>query len=104
LLDWLLFDDPAIAPLCAALQAGSLQWVATAPMLDELSHVLRRPALLKWAPSEDRVAAAISHCCRIVEPPADGAPALPCADPDDQKFIDLALARSAAWLFSRDKA
>jgi predicted nucleic acid-binding protein len=27
-----------------------------------------------------------------------------CRDPDDQKFIDLALAAKAQWLVSRDKA
>ena len=31
-------------------------------------------------------------------------PRLVCRDPDDQKFIDLALARNARWLISRDKA
>jgi len=29
---------------------------------------------------------------------------LRCADPDDQMFIDLALAVRACWLFTRDKA
>ncbi|MFT7776961.1 putative toxin-antitoxin system toxin component, PIN family [Roseateles sp.] len=29
---------------------------------------------------------------------------LVCRDPDDQKFIDLALAARARWLISRDKA
>ena len=31
-------------------------------------------------------------------------PALRCADPDDQPFIDLALAAGANWLLTRDKA
>ncbi|MBW8810763.1 MAG: PIN domain-containing protein, partial [Lysobacter sp.] len=31
--------------------------------------------------------------------------ALPrCADPDDQKFLELALAANARWLLSRDHA
>jgi hypothetical protein len=29
---------------------------------------------------------------------------LPCTDPADQKFIDLAVAERAQWLLSRDKA
>jgi predicted nucleic acid-binding protein len=29
---------------------------------------------------------------------------LPCTDPDDRKFLDLAVGRRTAWLLSRDKA
>ena len=29
---------------------------------------------------------------------------LRCTDPDDQKFLDLALASGARWLVSRDRA
>ena len=54
--------------------------------------------------SEAELDAAIGRWCRVVEPPAPDPAPIRCRDPDDQKFIDLALARSAAWLFSRDKA
>jgi hypothetical protein len=39
----------------------------------------------------------------LAEAPAEAA-ALSCVDPDDQGFIDLALAHRAAWLFTRDRA
>lgn len=104
-LDWLVFGDPAVARLAAALQAGRLQWIATQAMLDELSVVLRRPLLLRRPPPvSGSVDTAVTRWCRVVEAPSLLAPALICSDGDDQKFIDLALARPAAWLVSRDKA
>jgi predicted nucleic acid-binding protein len=38
--------------------------------------------------------------------PAQAAPdcRLPCRDPDDRKFLDLAVSRRVDWLLSRDKA
>ena len=41
---------------------------------------------------------------RCEPPPPAAAPSLRCRDPDDQKFIDLAVAAGARWLFTRDRA
>ncbi|NRF66394.1 putative toxin-antitoxin system toxin component, PIN family [Aquincola sp. S2] len=105
LLDWLLFEDPSAAGLAAALQAGRVQWVATQAMLDELSHVQQKAALQARLQRVDTIAQAVARWCRVVEaPPPLPPPWLICTDADDQKFIDLALARRTPWLLSRDKA
>ena len=102
LLDWLVFADPGVSRLFSALQEGALRWVATDAMLNELRHVLSRPPLLARRPEhlEDSIAA----WCGLVAAPADAPPRLLCSDPDDQKFIDLALQRGSRWLISRDRA
>ena len=46
-LDLLVFADAATVPLRDALQTGRLQWVATAPMRDELERVLAYPQIAK---------------------------------------------------------
>jgi putative PIN family toxin of toxin-antitoxin system len=105
-LDWLVFGDPAVQALAQALEDGHVRWVATAPMLDELRHVLRRPLDARWeARRELALTFALDNRVEIVSPP-DLPPArrLHCTDADDQKFIDLALARPTPWLLTRDRA
>lgn len=104
-LDLLLFDDPATPPLQEALQAGTLQWIATPVMREELARVLAYPhivpRLAHYQLSADAVLAAFDRQVQLV----DVAPRAPliCKDPDDQKFIDLALAHQAQ-LLSKDHA
>jgi predicted nucleic acid-binding protein len=102
LLDWLVFADPKVAPIAEGVQAGILRWVATGPMLDELRHVLQRPPLQVRRPAslEDSIA----RWCHPVDSPPEAPRRLLCTDPDDQKFIDLALYRRSRWLISRDRA
>ena len=104
-LDLLVFSDPASHPLLQALQAGSLQWLATPAMRDELQRVLGYPqiaprlAYYRLAPAQ--VLAQYDQCVQQV----DVAPraAMVCKDPDDQKFIDLAVAHRSL-LLSKDQA
>ena len=105
LLDLLVFDDTRARPLGQALEAGQLLAVATAPMLDELADVLSRPFVTPWCSDVGAVLARARALCRWVDSVPE-APARPprCADPDDQKFIDLAWAWPTAWLLSRDCA
>jgi predicted nucleic acid-binding protein len=105
-LDWLVFDDPAAQTLAGALADGRLHWIATAEMLDELAQVLPRPALDRWRARAEQALPRARLAVRQVETPAPRRPEPPllCADPDDQKFIDLALAWPARWLLTRDKA
>jgi len=103
-MDWLVFGDARVAPLAAAIEAGRLDWIGRSTMLDELRHVLGRGVAADRQPDLARIDAAFARHCRMI--PAAPAPAvhLVCRDPDDQQFIDLAIAERAAWLLSRDKA
>lgn len=104
-LDWLLFGDPAGRAIGDEVLAHRLRWVATPAMLDELHHVLSRPGLERWQAQFEPTRRMTAIHCHLVEPPSLLAPRqLHCNDVDDQKFIDLALARRAGWLLTRDKA
>ena len=102
-LDLLVFGDAAAMSLAAALHAGRLRPLATPAMLDELADVLSRPLLTNWPIDPAEVLRKARAMCREADPaPLLAAPR--CADPDDQKFIDLAWTWPARWLFSRDRA
>lgn len=104
-LDLLVFDDARARALHQALQAGGLQALATAPMLDELADVLSRPFLARWQVDAAAVLVRARTLCQQVDGPVPMDRAAPrCADPDDQVFIDLAWCWPARWLFSRDRA
>ncbi|MEO5698134.1 MAG: PIN domain-containing protein [Burkholderiaceae bacterium] len=104
-LDWLLFRDARSAKLQAALRAGSLDWIATPAMRAELAHVLDRGRLDAW-PCGGLWEQWDRHCRKVPATPCPMAAAanLRCTDPDDQKFIDLAVASRARWLLTRDRA
>ena len=104
-LDLWLFEDPATVPLRAALQSGVISHLATASMRDELARVLTYPHLMKRMAKSNFQAQDIlnrfdEHL--LAAEPADKAPCT-CKDPDDQKFIDLAVAH-AVPLLSKDAA
>lgn len=103
-LDWLLFDDPRAGELGQALSRGRLRWLVCARMREEFARTLRRAVLAKWQPqAEDLLARFDRHAIVLGDPPP--APLrLRCRDPDDQVFVDLALAGDAHWLLSHDKA
>ena len=105
-LDWLVFGDPESDAVAAAIVAGEARWVATRAMRDELAHVLARGHLDDWAPDLDALWAHWDrHCTELPTPESVGPPGrLRCSDPDDQKFIDLAMVSNARWLLSRDRA
>lgn len=102
-LDVLLFADAAAQPLRTAVQSQQVQWLATARMREELARVLRYPQIAKRAAFYQRTDADIlgqyDACAQIVEPAA--ACPMVCRDPDDQVFIDLAVAHHAQ-LISKD--
>jgi len=104
-LDLWLFEDPATIPLRAALQSGAISHLATASMRDELERVLAYPHLVKRMAKSNIQAHDIlnrfDEYLLAAEPAAKAA--FTCKDPDDQKFIDLAVAH-AAPLLSKDKA
>ena len=104
-LDALVFSDPATLALRAGLQEGSLQWIATGAMREELARVLGYPQIVPrlayYHLGADDVLAAFDRQVRIVE----AAPKVPltCTDRDDQIFIDLAVRHRCA-LLSKDRA
>ena len=105
-LDWLVFGNMDCAALAAAVVAGQLRWIATRAMRDELAHVLAGGHLIAWKPDLATIWAHWDlHCTELPAPESIGPPGrLRCSDPDDQMFIDLAVARRARWLVSRDRA
>jgi predicted nucleic acid-binding protein len=104
-LDWLLFGDASCRWLASAIGAGEIEWWASPSMRQELEHVLGRGlaatrgiggALVlqdwdRWAQVRDAGVAPLQRGLR-------------CTDPDDQKFIDFAVAAGADALLSRDRA
>lgn len=104
-LDWLVFDDPGIKPLQAAVAAGSAEIVINGDCEAELLRVLGYP-LQKWTLDAGRQAACITACravARKTETPC--VIDLPvCADCDDQKFLVLATGAGAHYLLSKDQA
>lgn len=102
-LDLLVFGDAAARPLSEALQAGRLRWIATASMREELARVLAYPKLAPRVAfhrgGAEPVLADFDRHALLVEAPAKAA--VTCGDPDDQKFIDLAVAHRCT-LLSKD--
>ena len=104
-LDVFVFSDAAAIPLRQALAAGTLDWLATHAMRDELARVLAYPKIVTrlnfYKLSAEGVLATFDQHARLVDVPAKCS--LNCSDPDDQKFIDLAVAHQAL-LLSKDRA
>lgn len=105
-LDLLVFDDPACLPLATALDAGELRWLATAAMRDEFERVLGyRLIVARLAQNGRDAESVLAAFDRRVEPVSEVPARAPCvcSDPDDQIFIDLAVAHRAR-LLSKDRA
>jgi len=104
-LDLLVFQDPVTVPLRAALDAGQLRWIATTAMRDELERVLAYPHVAKRLVFYKLAAKAVLDARDAFVHPVDVAPKAPvtCKDPDDQRFIDLAVTHQCLVL-SKDHA
>lgn len=108
-LDTLVFRDPRTHALRAAVFDEPLKpdllWQATAPMREELARVLAYPHIAVRLAFHGLQAAQVLRQFDTrahIVPVAPKAPAT-CKDPDDQKFIDLAVSHGAT-LLSKDKA
>ena len=104
-LDLFVFKDPATLPLRQLIETKAIRWIATIAMRDELERVLSYPHIIprlafhQLTPSD--VLAQFDRHAQI-EPAAPRASPI-CKDPDDQRFIDLAVAHGAT-LLSKDNA
>jgi len=104
-LDLFVFKDDAATLLHAALQCGSLRWIATSGMRVELARVLGYPQIAPRLAFYELQAADVLAAFDRFACPVEAAPRAPvrCADADDQVFIDLAVAHRCP-LLSKDRA
>ena len=104
-LDLWLFQDPRTESLRQALKQGEITCLATAHMREELRRVLAYPHLVEclnfYQKSAEQVLTHYDAHSQLVEAP--GKAPWTCKDPDDQVFIDLAVAHQCP-LISKDKA
>jgi predicted nucleic acid-binding protein len=106
-LDWRFFANPVCHawPVPGGGPAG-WTWLATPDMREELRLVLARPWPARWRGSPQEVLSFFDAHARMCPVPPGSGPTrmLRCTDPDDQKFIDLALAHAPCQLLTRDRA
>lgn len=104
-LDAFVFNDPLAQSLKQALKAGQLKWLATHAMRDELARVLAYPKIMPrlafYQISASEVLAEFDRRVQLVAVAPKAS--VTCRDPDDQKFIDLAVAHQST-LLSKDGA
>jgi uncharacterized protein len=106
-LDWLLFDDPSVAALKAAVAEGRAEIFIDAAGEAELARVLAYD-LGKRSIDAEKQAACLAECLCIAKPLEEvrgfDKAALPrCADPDDQVFLEAAAAARADYLVTKDR-
>lgn len=106
-LDLLHFRDPSVEPLMRALRAGTAACFTNEACSGELARVLGYPQFALDAAEILRIGgeyAALARRCDAA-PAGTLPPPLPqCADPDDQKFLELARDAGADLLVTKDKA
>ncbi len=104
-LDLFVFQDPATTSLRQALLGQTTRWISTQDMRVELERVLAYahivPRLAFYQLTTADVLAQFDRHAQMV-PVAPRCTAI-CKDPDDQRFIDLAVIHGAL-LLSKDKA
>jgi uncharacterized protein len=108
-LEWLVFDDPGIVPIRNAVGTGRVEVYVDAVCEEELARVLAR-GFAKRTLDPQAQAACIAQCRRLARridapvPQAERARLPVCRDPDDQKFLEAALAAGASFLVTKDRA
>jgi len=108
-LDWLVFRDSSLLHLKKAFSEGQAEILIDAACEAELERVLAYD-FVRHTLDGAAQAACLAECRRIARRIDTAAPEaerklLPrCADPDDQKFLDLAWAVGADVLVTKDRA
>lgn len=108
-LDWLVFAEPAVVPIREAVAASRAAVYIDAACDAELERVLAydlgKHSLEPW--KQAACLAACRHAALKIEAaawPAELALLPRCRDPDDQKFLEAALAAQADYLVTKDQA
>ena len=105
-LDWLVFDDPAMATIRAAVATKRAEVFIDAACEAELERALGYDLGKRTVD----IAACLALCRRVAHrvdsavPEAERAQLPACRDPDDQKFLETALAARAEFLVTKDRA
>ncbi|SFS08756.1 Predicted nucleic acid-binding protein, contains PIN domain [Dyella sp. OK004] len=106
-LDLFVFADRQVAVLREALLQGALEAVTNEACRDEWRRVLGYSQLALNEAAQAAALASYDQCVRCLaahDMRMDDTVKLPrCADPDDQKFLELAFVAQARWLLSKDK-
>ena len=109
-LDWLVFDDPAVAPIKAAVAANRAEVYIDTACAAELERALGYDLGRKFTLHSTAQAACLAECRRVarqiesVPSEAERAKLPRCRDRDDQKFLEAALAARAHFLVTKDRA
>jgi putative PIN family toxin of toxin-antitoxin system len=106
-LDWLVFKDLSLLHLKKAVSEGKAEILINAACEAELERVLAYD-LARHSLDAAARSACLAECRRIAQridtaaPEAERKLLARCADPDDQKFLELALAARADALVTKD--
>jgi len=109
-LDWLVFADPSVGAIKAAVASGRAEIVIDADCEAELERALGYDLGRKFTLDAAARSACIAECRRVARkieraaPEAERAQLPACRDRDDQKFMDAALAARAEFLVTKDRA
>jgi putative PIN family toxin of toxin-antitoxin system len=109
-LDWLVFDDPSVAPIRSAVAANRAEVFIDSACEAELERALGYDLGRKFTLDAQAQGASLALCRRVARRIASPVPEaqrsrLPaCRDPDDQKFMEAALAARAGFLLTKDRA
>ena len=105
-LDWLVFDDPCMAPVREAVAAGRAAIFIDEACAAELERVLARPFGRRSLDAAGQAAAmaAARGFSVLIEKKWEGKGLPACRDPDDQKFLEAAAAAQADMLITKDAA
>ena len=103
-MDLFHFAAPPLAPLLAAIESGTIICLANEQTLAELERVTGYRQFKLDPGARQRVCDAYRASVTLAtDPITQDMPLLPkCRDPDDQMFLELALAGHADMLISRD--
>ena len=109
-LDWLVFEDPSIAPIKAAVAAKRVEIFIDAACEAELERALGYDLGRKFTLAAAAQGERLAECRRVAHRidshllEAERARLPSCRDPDDQKFLEAALNSRADFLLTKDQA